>query len=144
MFSGFVCVGMFTALGKSTFTVLLITGIVMRKMINSTNMTSTRGVVLMFAITPGSSLPDGGPTLIDIIVAPLTRPARRRHQKSPNPPPDSKLLADRGNRSSARTRTIHLVSSDADAGAAHEVGVQVAREIPQGGLQYLVAAQQPV
>src|SRR5580700_2135917 len=76
MFSGFVCVGIFTAVGKSTFTVLLITGMVMRKMINSTNMTSTRGVVLMFAITPGSSLPDGGPTLIDIIVAPLTRPAR--------------------------------------------------------------------
>src|SRR6186713_2254043 len=47
MFSGFVCVGMLTAFGSSTFTVLLMTGIVIRKMMSNTNMTSTRGVVLM-------------------------------------------------------------------------------------------------
>ena len=50
MFSGLVCVGMLTAFGRSTFTVLLITGIVMRKMMSSTSITSTSGVVLMLAI----------------------------------------------------------------------------------------------
>src|SRR6202000_2559255 len=98
MFSGFVCVGMFTALGKSTFTVLLITGIVIRKMMSNTNMTSTRGVVLMLAITPGSS-PDPDPTLIAIIVAPEGFPRYTRgtvgralqrtpqtSQKVPDPP----------------------------------------------------------
>src|SRR5581483_1562735 len=68
MFSGLVCVGMFTALGKSTFTVLLMTGIVMRKMMSNTNITSTRGVVLMFDITDCSS-PDPDQTLIAIVVA---------------------------------------------------------------------------
>src|SRR5215472_16271977 len=69
MFSGLVWVGMFTAFGRSTFTVLLMTGMVIRKMINSTNITSTRGVVLMTDITPGSS-PPPDPTLIAIMVAP--------------------------------------------------------------------------
>ena len=50
MFSGLVCVGMLTALGRSTFTVLVITGIVIRKMMSSTSMTSTSGVVLIVAI----------------------------------------------------------------------------------------------
>src|SRR5258708_19733980 len=65
MFSGLVCVGMLTAFGRSTFTVLLMTGIVTRKMMSSTNMTSTSGVVLMFAITPCSS-PEP-PTFIAIL-----------------------------------------------------------------------------
>src|SRR5215471_6286468 len=63
MFSGFVCVGMLTAFGSSTLTVLLITGIVIRKMISNTNMTSTRGVVLMVAMIAGSE-PEEDPTLI--------------------------------------------------------------------------------
>src|SRR5215470_19676418 len=55
MFSGLVWVGMLTALGRSTFTVLLMTGMVMRKMMSSTSMTSTSGVVLMFDMTLCSS-----------------------------------------------------------------------------------------
>src|SRR6201996_5865502 len=65
MFSGLVWVGMLTAFGNCTGTVLLMTGIVMRKMISSTNMTSTRGVVLMLFITACSS-PEL-PTLIAIL-----------------------------------------------------------------------------
>src|ERR1700730_17184235 len=68
MFSGLVCVGMLTALGSSTFTVLLMTGIVIRKMMSRTNMTSTSGVVLMLFITCCSS-PDP-PTCIAILLAP--------------------------------------------------------------------------
>src|SRR5579863_7878637 len=60
MFSGLVWVGMLTAFGRSTFTVLLITGMVIRKMMSSTSITSTSGVVLMLAIAP----PDSCPTLI--------------------------------------------------------------------------------
>jgi hypothetical protein len=45
------------------------TGIVIKKMMSNTNMTSTRGVVLMAAITPGSS-PPPDPTLIAIKLAP--------------------------------------------------------------------------
>src|ERR1700734_4211020 len=145
MFSGFVCVGMFTAFGRSTFTVLLITGIVMRKMMSSTNMTPTRGVVLMLAIAACSS-PAPDPTPNAIIVAPERFPryprgtdrARReaRHQQLNIPEPQ--LLANRGSRSSARTRTTHLVPGHANAGAAYEVGMQVAREVPQGILQDLI------
>src|SRR5471032_1891500 len=66
MFSGFVVVGMLTAFGRSTFTVRVMTGIVIRKMMSSTSMTSTRGVVLIVAIMAGPS-PVGEPTCIDIL-----------------------------------------------------------------------------
>src|SRR4029077_9823483 len=72
MFSGLVCVGMLTALGSSTLTVLLITGMVIRKMISSTSMTSTRGVVLMVAMIWGSEPPED-PTLIAMNVDSYTR-----------------------------------------------------------------------
>ena len=60
-FSGLVWVGMLTALGRSTFTLLLITGIVIRKMMSITSMTSTSGVVLMLDITgiPPPPPPEG-------------------------------------------------------------------------------------
>src|SRR5882762_6046094 len=64
MFSGLVCVGILTAFGRETGTVLVITGIVMRKMMSSTSMTSTSGVVLIFDITVTSS--ELAPTLIDM------------------------------------------------------------------------------
>src|SRR5476649_2894385 len=67
MLSGFVVVGMFTARGRSTFTVFVITGIVMRKMMRRTSMTSTSGVVLIVAITDGPSSSDGEPTFIAIV-----------------------------------------------------------------------------
>src|SRR6516164_1630783 len=58
MFSGLVWVGMLTAFGSCTGTVLVITGMVIRKMMSSTSITSTSGVVLMLAIAPpASSLP---------------------------------------------------------------------------------------
>src|SRR5450631_1166516 len=66
MFSGFVVVGMLTAFGRSTFTVRVMTGIVIRKMMSRTSMTSTRGVVLIVAIMAGPS-EDGEPTCIDIL-----------------------------------------------------------------------------
>ena len=47
MFSGFVCVGMFAAFGRSTFTDCVITGMVIRKMMSITSITSTSGVVLI-------------------------------------------------------------------------------------------------
>ena len=52
MFSGLVWVGMLTAFGIVT-TVFLITGTVIRKMINSTSMMSTSGVVLISAMEAG-------------------------------------------------------------------------------------------
>src|SRR5580692_7318318 len=71
MFSGLVVVGMLTARGSSTLTVFVITGIVMRKMISITSMTSTSGVVLIVAITDGPSSPPMEPTLIDIVTVPF-------------------------------------------------------------------------
>ena len=60
MFSGFVTVGMFTALGSSTFTAFVMTGIVTRKMISSTSMMSTSGVVLISLMMP--ALPSSAPS----------------------------------------------------------------------------------
>src|SRR6266513_1035697 len=123
MFSGLVCVGILTAFGRSTGTVLVITGIVMRKMISSTSMTSTSGVVLILAITLASS--EAGPTLIDMGYS------SRRNS-----------FADRRRLGSRRARTTPALAPH--AGAADEIGVQVAGKVPQGVLQELVAAQQPV
>ena len=64
MFSGLVCVAMFTAFGISTFFKSWITGTVIRKMISSTSMMSTSGVVLISAMDDSSS--SAGPTLIDM------------------------------------------------------------------------------
>src|SRR5580700_6943911 len=80
MFSGLVWVGMLTAFGRSTFTVLLITGMVIRKMMSSTSITSTSGVVLMLAIDP----PDSCPTLIAMTMAPCC--AVRRAARPWHPP----------------------------------------------------------
>jgi hypothetical protein len=65
-------------LGKDTFTVFVITGMVIRKMINNTNMTSTSGVVLIVELN-SSSLE---PTLIAMGSIPrLTRFARSATSK---------------------------------------------------------------
>src|SRR2546426_465737 len=55
MFSGLVCVGRFLSLGSSTGTLWMTTGIVMRKMISNTSITSTSGVVLMSATRSSSA-----------------------------------------------------------------------------------------
>src|SRR4051812_16994549 len=58
MFSGLVCRAMLVSFGSVTGTVCATTGMVMRKMINSTSITSTNGVVLMAETTSSSSLDD--------------------------------------------------------------------------------------
>ena len=65
MFSGLVWVGTLRSFGSSSFTLWVITGVVMRKMINSTYMMSTRGVVLIDA-TIASSASSAAPTVIDM------------------------------------------------------------------------------
>src|SRR6267378_356237 len=72
MFSGLVLVGIFTAFGSVTGTVLVMIGMVIRKMISSTSMTSTSGVVLMSDMTPCSS---SSPlwTFIDMVTLPVTQ-----------------------------------------------------------------------
>src|SRR5437899_1663684 len=55
MFSGLVWVGWFLSLGSSTDTLWITTGIVMRKMISNTSITSTSGVVLMSATRSSSA-----------------------------------------------------------------------------------------
>jgi len=63
MFSGLVWVGMLTAFGISTRAMSRTTGTVIRKMISSTSMMSTSGVVLISEIELPSSSPPL-PTLI--------------------------------------------------------------------------------
>src|SRR6516164_7684708 len=137
MFSGLVCVGMLTAFGSCTGTVLVITGMVIRKMMSSTSITSTSGVVLMLAIAPPSS----PPTFIAIFRSSRAAP-QATNRGAPRHPglhlarPLTcercllrRLLADRRclGRSRAhpadRGATVH-------AGAAHQVGVEVARKVP--------------
>src|SRR5882757_7855760 len=60
MFSGLVCVGWLRSAGSCTGTVWVTTGMVIRKMISNTSMTSTSGVVLIEDITSSSS--DGEPS----------------------------------------------------------------------------------
>src|SRR3954468_19904587 len=55
MFSGFVCVGRLRSRGRSTGTFCTTTGMVMRKMISSTSITSTSGVVLICEFRSSSS-----------------------------------------------------------------------------------------
>ncbi len=65
-FSGFVCVGMFTAVGSLVTIVFEITGIVIRKIMSNTSITSTSGVVLIVEL---SSVPSSAeePTFIAIV-----------------------------------------------------------------------------
>src|ERR1039457_479798 len=56
MFSGLVCRAMFVSFGSVTGTVCVTTGMVMRKMMSRTSITSTSGVVLIVETTSSSSL----------------------------------------------------------------------------------------
>src|SRR4051812_25266960 len=62
-FSGFVSRMSTRSFGRVTGTDVVTTGMVIRKMISSTSITSTRGVVLMADMTSSSS-PEAGPTAI--------------------------------------------------------------------------------
>src|SRR6476660_4373472 len=55
IFSGFVVVGIFFVFGRFTGTTFTITGMVIRKMMSSTSITSTSGVVLIVVFSSGSS-----------------------------------------------------------------------------------------
>ena len=55
MFSGLVWFGMLRSFGSSTGTCWMIAGMVIRKMMSSTSITSTSGVVLMADITSCSA-----------------------------------------------------------------------------------------
>src|SRR5207248_5801176 len=122
--SGLGCVGMLTAFGNVTFTVFVITGMVMRKMMSSTSITSTSGVVLMVAITL-TSPPPPEPTLMAMA----------------SPPSAGVSLADRRRLGAGRPRPAAFA---ADSGSAHQVGMQVGGKVPQRVLEDLVATEQPV
>src|SRR6187397_2996961 len=74
MFSGLVCRAMLVSFGSATGTVCATTGIVIKKMISSTSITSTRGVVLI-AETTSSSSPEN-PTFMAMASAPVVESAR--------------------------------------------------------------------
>jgi hypothetical protein len=65
MFSGLVCVTWLRSSGSLSGTVCVTTGMVIRKMISSTSITSTNGVVLIAETTSSSSL-DSEPTFMPI------------------------------------------------------------------------------
>src|SRR6516225_8143304 len=143
MFSGLVCVGMLTAFGSCTGTVLVITGMVIRKMMRSTSITSTSGVVLMLAIAPPSSPP---PTFIAIFRSSRAAPqgtnrGARRHPVLSLAQPltcercATRSLGDRRCLGGSRPHAASHRGTAVDAGAAHQIGVQVAREVPQRLLQ---------
>src|SRR4051812_20957166 len=66
MFCGVVSVTWLDTTGSLTGTVFIATGMVIRKMMSMTSMTSTSGVVLIVELTSSSPEPSAGPTLIDI------------------------------------------------------------------------------
>src|SRR5262245_3316648 len=96
------------------------TGTVIRKMINSTSMMSTSGVVLIAAITSSSSAPSAGPT--DMAMTGLLSGSRRHR-------------ADRRSRGPGGFDR---------RGTAQEHGVQIGGERADLLHRHLVPAHQPV
>src|SRR5690242_9969437 len=128
MFSGLVCVGMFTAFGRFCTTVFVITGIVIRKMINNTNITSTNGVVLMVEFSSASS-PSAGPTFIAIFGF-----LWNFDQGLTGVMVTRVLLANRCRRlrhGARGTTGRHGIAAATDASAGDEVRMEVGGEIPQ-------------
>src|SRR5262245_27971311 len=141
MFSGFVCVGMFTAFGNCIGTVVVITGMVIRKMMRSTSITSTSGVVLisdiMFCSSPGGAKGSEFIAISSHLSNAAPDGAAFVHLRSKH------LLADGcGGSGSGRAGSAALVLTNARA--AQQIGVQVAREVPDLVLQHLVTTDQPV
>src|SRR5512133_1200141 len=75
-FSGLVSRTSTRSLGSCTGIDVVTTGMVIRKMISSTSITSTRGVVLMADMTSSSS-PEAGPTAIAMAYSLKFRSGRR-------------------------------------------------------------------
>src|SRR5580700_1807992 len=121
---------MLTALGRSTFTVLLITGIVIRKMMSITSMTSTSGVVLMLDITDPPPPPPEGMLIAMVDYSCRWRPIAGRRS----------LPDDRGRLGRRRTGTA-CCGAAVHAHAAHQVRMQIGGEVAQRVLQDLVAAE---
>ncbi len=67
MFSGLVCVGTLRSLGSVSWIDCVTTGIVIRKMISSTSITSTSGVVLMVEFIWSSASSSGDPTAMAMV-----------------------------------------------------------------------------
>src|SRR5450432_4281924 len=89
MFSGLVSRTSLRSFGSCTGIAVVITGMVIRKMISSTSITSTSGVVLM-AETTSSSSPLAGPTLIAMAgLLGLYRGLRRAEQNGVQVRPES-------------------------------------------------------
>src|SRR5690242_1982330 len=143
-FSGFVCVGMFTALGRFCTTVLVITGIVIRKMINSTSITSTSGVVLMVEFSSASSPSEEEPTFIAIVGYLEWNLVSKRYKRQLSP--FRVLLANggcrRGHRAGSTTGRERVARTDSRT--ADQVRMQVRSEVAQAVLHTLVTADQPV
>src|SRR5580698_6254973 len=141
MFSGLVWVAILAASGRCTGMILLITGTVIRKMISSTSITSTNGVVLMVELRPESS--PSSCTFIDISVT-----CRERPGPAPRRVCDYgasvRLLADRSGGGGRRSGRAGSIGATTDAGATYQIGMHVGRKVPQILLQTLVAADQPV
>src|SRR5689334_21438322 len=78
-FSGFVTRSWFFSCGRSTLIDVVTTGIVIRKMMRSTSITSTSGVVLMVETTWSSWSGEAGPTLI-AMPAPSARLVGEEHR----------------------------------------------------------------
>ena len=66
MFSGLLSRTSTRSLGKESLMEVVTTGMVIRKMINNTSITSTRGVVLMADMTASSPSSSLEPTFMDI------------------------------------------------------------------------------
>src|ERR1043165_7579179 len=95
MFSGFVSRTSLRSLGSCTGIDVVTTGIVIRKMISSTSMTSTSGVVLIVETTSSSS-PSAEPTFIAMIALLLhVRGLRRRQQARMQMGPEPSALLHR-------------------------------------------------
>src|SRR5438477_2314272 len=133
MFSGLVWRAMLLSLGRFSATVCVTTGMVIRKMISSTSITSTSGVVLMLETT-SSSPPLSLPTFIAMLGSPCLRgPERRAVPKRARSP--------RGiGCGTPQPRGRHL----AGGARAHQHAVQVAAEAAYGFHRHLVAPNEPV
>src|SRR4029079_15921879 len=112
-FSGLVCVARLRTFGSSSGTVCVITGIEIMNTISSTNMTSTCGAVVISDIACSSSGAGGAfIAAYELISGSDERCA---------------LLANRR----ARGRTRCSRGTAVDACPAHEIRVQVGREVAQ-------------
>src|SRR6476659_8116902 len=110
MFSGLVWRAMLVSLGNTTGMVCVTTGIVIRKMMRSTSITSTSGVVLMAETTSSSS--PSAPTVMAIA---FSRSARDRGRRQARAHQDAVQVGAEA----AHRLHRHLVAADQPVVAEH-------------------------